>query len=252
MKNKEGMWQFSPSGLYTYTECKACFWVDNHYKKAPTLPLLLNSAMDSILKNRYDKYRADGEFPPEAKELEKEGLKPFADLCQLNEWREIVTTLRVINEKVGFVLRGKIDDVLVESDGRLVPADYKSSGNPPGEDKQKYYRDQLAAYGFMFKSHGYKVSDRAYLFHYFVRDKKDPSIEVKFDGHVDLVRIDLPGIERKLKEMVELLNGPYPGCQDGCNKCDYYDGRAKMIKTVRGRPAAVRRERLNRGEKGRG
>ena len=38
-------------------------------------------------------------------------------------------------------LRGKIDDVLVEADGRLIPADYKSSGNAPREDKQKYYSD---------------------------------------------------------------------------------------------------------------
>jgi|GEM_PF-5554249 len=37
------------------------------------LPLLLNSAMDSILKHRYDKYRADNTFPPEAQ-------KPFIDL----------------------------------------------------------------------------------------------------------------------------------------------------------------------------
>ena len=46
MKNKEGLWKLSPSGLYGYTKCPSCFWIDNHYKKAPMLPLLLNSAMD--------------------------------------------------------------------------------------------------------------------------------------------------------------------------------------------------------------
>lgn len=48
MKTKDGLWRLSPSGLYKYTECQSCFWVDNHYKRAPMLPLLLNSA---ILKN---------------------------------------------------------------------------------------------------------------------------------------------------------------------------------------------------------
>jgi len=229
MKNKEGLWRLSPSGLYTYTECQSCFWVDNNYKRAPMLPLLLNTAMDSILKTRYDKYRAEGTFPPEAKELEKEGIKPFGDIATLNEWREKTSALKVENADVGYVLQGKIDDVLVEKDGRLVPADYKSSGNAPAEDKQKYYRDQLAAYGFMFKKHGHRVSDRAYLLHYFVKDKHDPSIEVKFDSHVDLVKIDLSTIEQKLKDMVELLNGSYPGHNDECDKCSYYNGRGEMI-----------------------
>jgi len=230
MKTKEGLWKFSPSGLYTYEECKACFWLDNHHKRAPMLPLLLNSAMDSILKARYDKYRAKGAFPPEAAELTEQGIKPFDNMEQLEEWRTSLNALRVINEDVGYVLRGKIDDVLVESDGKLIPADYKSSGNAPAEDKQKYYVNQLAAYGFMFMSHGHKVSNRAYLLHYFVKDKSDPSIDVTFDSHVDLVKIDIKGIEKKFKDMVEFLNGPYPGDGLECNKCAYYVGRDEKKK----------------------
>lgn len=229
MKTYDGLWRLSPSGLYTYTECQSCFWVDNHFKKAPMLPLLLNTAMDNILKARYDKYRSDGTFPPEAMELEKGGLKPFADLKKLNDWRENLNALKVENRDAGYVLVGKIDDVLVESDGRLVPADYKSSGNAPSEDKQKYYRDQLAAYGFMFANHGNKVSDRAYLLHYYVKDKGDPSIEVKFASHVDMVKINVTDIEKKLREIVKLLNGPYPGHNPDCEKCSYYDERGKKV-----------------------
>jgi len=189
------------------------------------LPLLLNSAMDSILKNRYDQYRAENKFPPEAAQLHDEGLQPFTDLDKLNDWRENVNALRVVDEAAGYVLVGKIDDVLVESDGRLVPADYKSSGNAPAEDKQKYYRDQLAAYGYMFSKNGSQVSDRAFLLHYYVKDKSDPSIEVKFNAHVDRVEIDVNAIRQKLNDMVELLNGDYPGHNPECHKCAYYDGR---------------------------
>lgn len=195
----------------------------------PTLPLLLNTAMDSILKARYDQYRADGKFPPEAKELEDEGMRPFQDLNQLNDWRENIRSLEVVNEDAGYRLVGKIDDVLVEDDGRLVPADYKSSGNAPAEDKQKYYIDQLTAYGLMFHHHGHKVSDRAYLLHYFVKDKKDPSIEVKFDSHVDRVEIDTDGLERKLMDMVKLLEGEYPGHNPECKNCSYHDERNGVI-----------------------
>lgn len=215
----------SPSGLYSYTECPACFWLENHHRKPPMLPLLLNSAMDSILKARYDKYRAEKKFPPESAKLAEEGVRPFDDLEQLNEWRANLNALKVEDEDAGYVLVGKIDDVLVEPDGRLIPADYKSSGNAPKEDKQKYYRDQLAAYGFMFSRHGYKPSERSFLFHYFVKDKNDPSLEVKFSSHVDEVKIDAESFEKKLKKIVALLNGPYPGDDSDCEKCQFYLGR---------------------------
>jgi predicted RecB family nuclease len=232
MKTKEQLWKLSPSGLYGFTECPSCFWVDNHYRKSPMFPLLLNSAMDSILKSRYDKYRVDKTFPPEAKELLAEGIKPFTDLAQLEEWRKKRSALEVINEKVGYILQGKIDDVLVEADGRLIPTDYKSSGYAPKEDKQRLYRDQLAAYGFMFKKHGHKVSTRAYLLHYFVKDKTNPSLDVKFDSYVDLVKIDLDKIEQKFKDMVKLLNGPYPGHNDACDRCTYHSGRPDACLTT--------------------
>lgn len=227
MKTKEGLWKLSPSGLYSFTECKSCFWLDNHHGKAPMLPLLLNSAMDSILKHRYDKYRTKGTFPPEVSALEKESIKPFADLKQLEEWRSKLSALRVENEKASYILQGKIDDVLVEKDGRLIPTDYKSSGNAPAEDKQKYYKDQLAAYGFMFKHHGHEVSDRAYLLHYYPIDKTNPDIKVEFTGHIDKVDISAIDIEKKLKEMVKFLEQPYPGDELECKSCTFIVGRVK-------------------------
>ena len=82
----------------------------------------------------------------------------------------------------------------------------------------------------MFKKHGREVSDRAFLLHYFVRDKSDPSIEVTFNSHVDLVRLDLQGIEKRLEKMVELLNAPYPGHNDDCGNCSYHNGREELLK----------------------
>ena len=66
--------------------------------RVPMLPLLLNSAMDSILKARYDKYRTSGEFPPEAKALADQGMRPFPDLEKLNDWRENINALKVVDE----------------------------------------------------------------------------------------------------------------------------------------------------------
>lgn len=225
MKTEEGLWKLSPSGLYGYTECRPCFWIEQHFGRAPSLPFVLNMAMDSILKSRYDKYRKNGHLPPEVAELEKQGIRPFEDLGQLNEWRGSVQHLEVKNEKEGYVLRGMIDELLLEPDGRFIASDYKSSGYMPKEDKKKYYILQLNAYALMFREHGHKVSDRGFLLHYFIKNTKSPSLEVEFNSHVDEIKIDLANLEKVLKDIVKTLNDPYPGDNNICQKCQYYQGR---------------------------
>lgn len=226
MKTKDGLWKISPSGLYGFDQCKACFWLENHLRKAPGIPPVLNMAMDSILKTRYDFYREKGELPPEIANLKKEGVKPFLDLETLNKWRGSTADLKIINKKLGYEIGGKIDEVLVEKDGRLIPADFKSSGYAPKADKQKYYVSQLNAYAMMFKERGYKVSDRAILLHYFVKDSRNPSIAVEFQNHIDPVKIDLKEFTGKIEKIIELLNGPYPGANSLCETCIYHKERS--------------------------
>lgn len=228
MKTEEGLWKLSPSGLYGFEECKSCFWIENHHKKAPGIPPVLNMAMDSILKSRYDIYRAKKKLPPEIKALKKEGIMLFSDMETLNKWRGHASHLRVVNEKIGYILSGKLDEVLVEKDGRLIPTDFKSSGYAPKDDKQKYYILQLNAYALMFREHGYEPSDRALLLHYFVKDTRNPSLDVKFASHIDPVRIDLTAFEKKLEKMIELLNGHYPGDDLECDACLYFKEREKI------------------------
>ena len=85
MKNKDGLWSLSPSGLYNFTSCPACFWFDQHVGRAPSFPLRLNDAMDAKLKSRYDTFRKKGQLPPEINQLS--GFELFPDLAQLDLWR---------------------------------------------------------------------------------------------------------------------------------------------------------------------
>lgn len=228
MKTKEGLWKLSPSGLYGFEDCKACFWAENHIGKHPfTLPLRLNDAMDSRLKSRYDKYRKLGELPPELAAKVK-GPSLFPNLELLEEWRNNSTSLRYIDEKAGYILTGKIDELLVGKKGEFIPADYKSSGDPPKEDKQKYYRLQLAAYAWMFKNKGYLVGNKGYLLHYFTKDRQDPSLAMELDFHPDEVAIDLAEFQKKMIEIIDLLNGDYPGVNPNCKRCQWLEKRKNI------------------------
>ena len=225
MQTKEGLWKLSPSKLYSFVDCRSCFWAENHIGSHPfTLPLRLNDAMDSRLKSRYDSYRVKGELPPELKATVK-GIRLFPDLYQLNEWQENKTALKYVDEKLGYQLEGKIDELFLGKNNEFIPADYKSSGDPPKEDKQKYYRLQLAAYAWMFRNKGHEVGDKAYLLHYFTKDRQDPSLAMEIDFHPDEVVIDLREFQNKMKEMIELLNGPYPSSNKFCKRCEWLEKR---------------------------
>ena len=225
MKTKDGLWKLSPSGLYGFEDCKSCFWAENHIGKHPfTLPLRLNDAMDSRLKSRYDSFRKKKTVPPEIKIL---GVKLFPDFILLTEWRNNKTVLRYEND--AYVLEGKIDELFINEKDELVIADYKSSGDPPKEDKQKYYRLQLAAYAFMFKNKGYNVADYGYLLHYFTKDREDTSLAMEVSFHPDKVAIDIEKFEKTIRDIVQLLDGPYPGDSGECMRCTWLSKRRQVV-----------------------
>ena len=212
------MRRFSPSRLYGFTECKTCFWIEQNIGKHPfTLPLLLNDAMDSILKSRYDSFRKKGQLPPELRELG--GYSLFMDMATLESWRTKPSSLAYKNEKDGYELYGKLDEVLIDPQGHLVPADYKSSGNPPKEDKYKYYELQLNAYAVMIKDKGYPVAKEAFLLHYFPTNRTGTSLEIEFSNHFDRVKLDEKNFLKTMKEMVKLVNSPLPESELLCKKC---------------------------------
>lgn len=229
MQDEKGFWKLSPSGLYTYEECKACFWLEQHLGRLPSIPLRLNDAMDEKLKNRYDQFRKRGKLPPEiAANPELKGVKLFPDLELLNQWRNNKTALRYINEKDGYIFEGKLDEVFVTKQNEYIPADYKSSGDEPGVDKQKYYRSQLHAYALMLCGKGHLPADRAYLIHYFTKDRQDPSLAMEFNCHLDKVLINLVAFTEKMREMVKFLNHDFPGANQLCQRCIWQEKRAKI------------------------
>jgi hypothetical protein len=223
----QNLWKLSPSSLYSFVDCKACFWAENHVGRHPfTLPLRLNEAMDTKMKSRYDKFRRKKQMPDELKELK--GYKLFADMEKLEDWRTKSSSLKYENEKVGYVLQGKLDEVLVDPKGRLVPSDYKSSGDPPKHDKYKYYELQLNAYGLILANKGYDVAKEAFLLHYFPKDNTNPTLNVKLNFHIDRVKIDLPKFEKTVQSMVRLLQRAYPGANYECKRCQWLEKRRKV------------------------
>ena len=126
------------------------------------------------------------------------------------------------------MLTGKIDDVLVDEKGLLVPSDYKSSGDPPREDKYKYYELQLNAYALMIQEKGYMTADHAFLLHYFPKDNLDTSINVELSFKLDKVYVDIDKFKQIMKQIVDFLESPYPGKNYNCRKCAWLEKVCKL------------------------
>ena len=189
-------------------------------------PLLLNNAMDTKLKSRYDSFRKKGLMPPEIANMK--GLKLFPDLKQLDLWREKKGELQFENKKDGYVLAGKIDELFLNRKGELVIADYKSSGVEPKPEKLEYYRLQLHGYALMFLKKGFRVADKAYLLNYYPKTRTSPSISVELACKVIEAKIDIPEFEKTLRKMVKFLNKEYPNANEECKTCSYHLKRDKI------------------------
>lgn len=227
MKTPENLWSLSPSGLYNFIACPACFWVDQHVGRAPMLPLRLNDAMDTKLKSRYDRFRKKGLLPPEISDLK--GVKLFPDVTQLDLWRSKKTELEYVNKKDGYVLAGKIDELFVNKKGEFIIADYKSSGDEPKPEKLDYYLLQLHGYALMFLKRGYKVANKAYLLNYYPKTKTNPSMSVELACKVIEANLDIPAFEKTLRKMVKFLNNDYPNANEGCKTCVYHVKRENCL-----------------------
>lgn len=220
MKTDNGLWKFSPSGLYSFIDCKACFWIEQHYGRKPSIPLRLNDAVDEKLKARFDYFRNLKTLPPEI--LEKlPGYKLFPDQEQLDDWRNWRKGLEYINKKAGYALSGALDEIMIDPKGNWVPTDYKSSGDPPKEDKQKYYRLQLNAYGLILESLRHTIADVAYLLHYYPKMRNSRSLEMSLISHVDKVELNLADFKKTLGEMVKFLESKFPGYNEECKTCSW-------------------------------
>ncbi|MEK7090358.1 MAG: PD-(D/E)XK nuclease family protein [Patescibacteria group bacterium] len=229
MQTKEGLWKLSPSGLYGFDDCRACFWMDQHIGRAPSIPMRLNDAMDEKMKHRYDFFRKLKKLPPEiADKKELKNIRLFEDLSVLDPWRNTFTALKFTNESGGYILAGRLDEVFINAEDELIPVDFKSSGDQPKEDKQKYYRSQLHGYALMLRELGNKIADIAYLVHYFTKDRNDSSLLMEFIAHLDPVKIKLTDFEKKLSEMVEFLNSDYPGSNRNCDRCVWVEKRSEL------------------------
>lgn len=202
--------QLSPSSLSLFLECPLCFWLEKKHgiKRPPPYPYALNIAVDTLLKQEFDDYRAKGELHPLIVENNIQA-KLFHDQNRLNQWRSNFEGIRYYDTKLEATLMGAVDDVLEFPDNKLAPLDYKSTGSrvPTVYDR---FQLQMDVYTFLLEKNGFLTPKKGYLAFYIV-DKKNGFIDrLPFRKELHEITTDPSYVQGLFEEAVTLLRKNMP------------------------------------------
>ncbi len=222
--------KLSRSKIDLFIECPRCFYLDRKLGvgRPPGFPFALNSAVDKLLKQEFDAYRAKGEKHPL---IEKYGVDarpiPHEDL---DKWRHNFTGIQYLHEPTNLLIFGAIDDLWQNSQEEYIVVDYKSTSKAEeivelNKDWQDGYKRQMEVYQWLLRRNGYKVSDTGYFV--YCNGKADrEAFDAKLDFDVTLIPYtgNDGWVEKTITEAHKCLNGnKIPEVNLHCDYCSYVE-----------------------------
>ncbi len=202
--------QLSPNSLNLYLECPCCFWLDKKQgiKRPPPYPYALNMAVDFLLKQEFDRYRAKGESHP-LLVANNIPAKLFPNQELLNEWRNNFKGIRYYDKELDATLFGAVDDILEFSDGKLAPLDYKSTGSKVANVYDRFQM-QMDIYTFLLEKNGYETVGKGCLAFYIVDRENGFNDKLPFRKEIHMIDTDFSYVQGIFTEAVELLRKNTP------------------------------------------
>ena len=224
----EKPYRMSRSSIESFTGCPRCFYLDKRRGVEPPsgLPFNLNSAVDALLKKEFDFYRERKEPHPLMTQYKIDAI-PFSH-ADLNKWRANTSGVRFHHLETNFLITGAVDDIWVDSRGKLIVVDYKSTAKNdeitsldlPWHDG---YKRQMEIYQWLLRKNGFEVSDTCYWVYANGDKSKD-----RFDATLTFRMTVIPykssdkWIEKTLQNIKACLDSDkLPQASKYCELCGY-------------------------------
>jgi len=224
----DALFPLSRSKLDLFLNCPRCFYLDRRLGigRPSGPPFTLNSAVDQLLKNEFDQYRAEGTPHPL---MLAEGIDAVpAQHPQLEIWRQNFKGVRVPHPASGFEVFGAIDDLWRDKNTQeFVVVDYKATAKDAevslDAEWQIAYKRQMEVYQWLLASSGLPVSKRSW-FVYCNGMKSEPRFDSALRFKIKLIPYDgdRAWVESKLIEARHCLEADNsPAAVVDCEWCEY-------------------------------
>jgi len=234
--DNEKPFKLSRSKIQDFLNCPRCFYLDRKCGtgKPPGFPFTLNTAVDTLLKKEFDKYRVVGESHSLMIENGINAI-PFTH-PELEDWRMNFKGVQVLHEPTNFTITGAVDDLWVNPAGELIVVDYKATSTSKeitlDEEYRQSYKNQMEIYQWLLRQKGFKVSRTGYFVYCNGDDSKG-----SFDGKLEFSITVLPyegddsWVEQTLFKIRQCLEGDdCPEMRETCDFCNYRLAVSKHLK----------------------
>jgi len=219
----------SRSKVEAWIQCPRCLYLDRRLGLTQPGPpsMMLNRAVDVLLKSEFDQYRERNTAHPIMAEHDIDAV-PFRH-PDLATWRSNFKGIRLLHRPTNFMLYGAMDDLWVAPSGELYVADYKGTASAKDEPQtldaeyRQGYKRQLEFYQFLLRGNGFTVSRRAYVV-YAVGKIDRPSFDAKILFDMQLIEHlgDTEWVEPTLLKIKEtLMLDSSPPSSPNCELCGY-------------------------------
>lgn len=215
------MIKLSRSKLELLFDCPRCFWLyaGKGIARPFGAPFTINNAVDFLLKQEFDIHRKKGTAHWLIKRERIDAIPYMHE--NIDKWRNNFTGIQYHHKKTDCLIFGAVDDIWVNSKGKLMVVDYKASGAKEGELYDSYKR-QMEIYQWLLRQNGFKVLKRGYFV--YCRVNKGNGFNkghLSFDIKVQPYDGDDSWVEDKILEAKKILDGKMPNSSEECIYCKY-------------------------------
>ena len=228
-------YRISRSKVDLYLNCPKCFYIDARFgvKRPPGFPFNLNSAVDALLKNEFDEYRAQQKAHPYIEEIGLNAI-PFQH-PNLDIWRSNFKGVSYVHKDTLFEAFGAVDDLWIDLDTQeIIVVDYKATSKNDAvtldADWQIGYKRQMEFYQWLLRRNGLGVASRGwFVYCNGIKDKE--SFGNRLDFNVSLLPYlgNDSWVEPTLYEIKSCLESDeVPESADDCDFCNYAKAFAQL------------------------
>ncbi|MCA9355534.1 PD-(D/E)XK nuclease family protein, partial [Candidatus Kaiserbacteria bacterium] len=159
---------------------------------------------------------------------------------KMDEWRDPFVGITHTHKPTGLTISGGVDDIWINSDEKLIIADYKSTSKAERIEKlgdspwEQQYTRQLGVYRWLLEKNGFAVNETGYLV-YANASKDEPSFgnQLIFETTLVPVKTEIDWIEPTLEKIkVCLEQKDLPGIGEKCEFCQYREVAGKKLQAV--------------------